>query len=198
MNWLAHFALSDPSPAFRVGSILPDLLRGGELLKMPGVFRLGIERHLWVDRFTDSHPVVRRSIVRFSAPFRRWGGVLVDVFYDHFLARDWGMYSAASLEEFAGTVYGSFEECREDLPASTYACFEAIRGGDLLCSYREVGGVAAALGRMSRRLRRAFDLSAAVSVLEAQYEGFHEDFAQFYPELVRGAWASGGASCEHT
>src|SRR4026208_598678 len=109
MNWLAHLYLSEPTPAFRIGNLLPDLVPASELVDLPGDFRRGVEQHRRIDAFTDSHPIVRRSMNRVSPPFRRFAGVLVDVFYDHILAREWNSFSSGPLSEFAQEVYSSFE-----------------------------------------------------------------------------------------
>src|SRR5687767_5374896 len=101
MNWLAHLLLSEPTPAFRLGSILPDLVSSPLLADMPSKFQRGIQRHLQVDAYTDSHAIFRRSVQRLNPPFRRFGGILIDVFYDHFLSLDWHSFSHTPLPEFA-------------------------------------------------------------------------------------------------
>src|SRR5436190_1321401 len=105
VNWLAHLILSEPSPAFRIGNLLPDILPWSELRAMPAkyqggiechrvidcfadshpIFQGGIECHRVIDCFADSHPIFRRSMARIDAPFRRYAGILIDIFYDHFL-----------------------------------------------------------------------------------------------------------------
>src|SRR5215208_1187298 len=98
MNWLAHLLLSEPTPHFRIGNLLPDLLNHRELQAVHSRFKSGIDCHRLIDRFTDSHPVVRRSRERFGPTYRRFSGILVDIFYDHFLAQTWSSYSEISLE----------------------------------------------------------------------------------------------------
>src|SRR4051794_31634321 len=127
MNWLAHLYLSDPTPAFRIGNLLPDLLPMTALVDLPPEFKRGAEQHRQIDSFTDSHPIVRQSINRVEPPLRRFGGILVDVFYDHILAREWHKYSSAPLPDFAAEVYASFESCRGDIPPEAYLHLERIR-----------------------------------------------------------------------
>ncbi len=98
MNWLAHLFLSEPTPAFRIGSLLPDILPSRELQHLGREFQRGIERHRQIDAFTDSHAIVRRSILLLGPGFRRFGGILVDMFYDHFLASDWSRYSYREID----------------------------------------------------------------------------------------------------
>ncbi len=190
MNWLAHLLLSEPDPAFRLGNILPDLVPLARLGEVPAAVRRGIECHLRIDAFTDAHPVFRRSVQRFPAPYRRFGGVITDVFYDHFIARAWADYSALPLPEFAAEFYASFDEHRTMVPAEAWEKMEGIRTRNLLCGYGTVAGVRDTLTRISARLRRPFDLGAAATELETQGAAFQEDFAEFFPQL----WAHAGPS----
>lgn len=183
MNWLAHLLLSEPTPAFRLGAILPDLVSTAALADLPADFQRGIRRHRVIDAYTDSHAVFRRSVQRLAPPFRRFGGILIDVFYDHFLARDWPSFSDMPLPQFAADVYASFESCRANIPPEAYRGLQQMQAADLLCSYRELSGIAAALGRISSRLRRPFDLAPSVQILERDYDLLHTDFTQFFPEL---------------
>lgn len=185
MNWLAHLLLSEPTPAFRLGGILPDLASASELAGMAADFQGGIRRHHQIDAYTDSHAIFRRSVQRFSPPFRRFGGILVDVFYDHFLSCDWGSYSDRSLPVFASEFYASFEGLRADVPPEVYERLLLMKAGNWLCSYGDIQGVAITLGRISTRLRRPFDLAPATAVLEQDYKLFHGDFAAFFPEVSR-------------
>lgn len=183
MNWLAHFYLSEPTPAFRVGNILPDLLSLQELGALPSAYQRGIACHWRIDAFTDSHPIVRRSIARVSPRFRRFAGVLTDVFYDHYLARDWHQYADVTLESFAAQVYRDFEACRFEVPMPAFARLERMQVENWLLSYREPDGVAVALARIEARLKRPFPLSHAISELQAHDEAWRADFAEFFPQL---------------
>src|SRR5689334_19151815 len=137
MNWLAHLLLSEPTPAFRLGSILPDLVSAPFLVEMPSEFQRGIRRHRQIDAYTDSHAVFRRSVQRLDPPFRRFGGIVMDIFYDHFLSRDWPRFSDTLLPNFASEFYASFESHRADIPPGAYARLEQMQAGNWLCSYGE-------------------------------------------------------------
>lgn len=185
MNWLAHLYLSEPDTAFRVGNLLPDWLPPQELLTLPEEFQRGIQRHRHIDEFTDRHPVFRRSVARFERPFRRYGAVLTDVFYDHFLALHWEQHCSASLKDFVHEFYASVDSLRSHIPPQAWEVLEHMRMADWLCSYQEVDGIATTLWRMSQRLRFPFDLSASVKVLEQHYTGFQEDFEAFFPAIQK-------------
>ena len=108
----------------------------------------------------------------------------MDVFYDHFLSRDWPSFSGTPLPEFVSEFYASFESHRADIPPEAYARLQQIQAGDLLCSYADISGVAQALHRTSSRLRHPVDLALSISVLERDYDSLHTDFAAFFPELL--------------
>lgn len=184
MNWLAHLYLSEPEVEFRVGNLLPDWVGPWELTGLPEGFQRGIARHRAIDAFTDAHPLVRRSVRRFEKPFRRYGAVLTDVFYDHFLAAGWSAHSAEPLGEFVRGFYESVETIRRSVPSQAWEVLEHMRRADWLGSYATLEGIETTLRRMSRRLRFPFELAAAVEVLEARYEELREDFEGFFPEVV--------------
>ncbi len=183
MNWLAHLLLSEPHPAFRIGNLLPDLVPMATLAGLPAPYLRGIECHRRIDAFTDSHAIFRRSVARFPAPFRRFGGVITDVFYDHLLTRVWRQYSATPLDDFAHEIYASFDAHRADVPPDAWEKLALMREWNLLGSYRTREGVRGALERIGRRLRRPFDLGASIAVLETHEAEFQNDFAEFFPQL---------------
>ena len=183
MNWLAHLVLSEPTSAFRVGNLLPDILPWSEWSMLPAKYQAGIECHRLIDSFTDTHALFRKSANRIEAPFRRYAGILVDVFYDHFLARTWSRYERVPLNQFAAEFYDSLTEHREDLPPLAYSRLLQMKAGDWLCSYRDFAGVRRALVGIGSRFRKPIPLGEATSQLELHYQGLSEDFAEFFPEL---------------
>ena len=185
MNWLAHLLLADPQPAHRVGSLLPDLLPIAQLRELPPSFQAGIERHRQIDAFTDKHPLFRRSVARLQPPYRRYGAVLVDIFYDHLLTAHWRQFARVDLGEFTREVYAAFDECRDHLPNHAYRILNQMRVSGWLESYGDVDGIRLTLARMSRRLRRPFDLAGGTDQLEAYYSGLRADFLEFFPAIAR-------------
>ena len=183
MNWLAHLLLSEPSPAFRIGNLLPDLVPASALVGLPEEFRRGAEQHRRIDAFTDTHPIVRRSILRVTPPRRRLAGVLVDIFYDHFLTCAWAEYAPMPLPDFLAEFYGSFAQYRAEIPPEAYLRLEQMRAANWLGSYGDLAGITETLRRMESRFRRPVPLAEGGVELELAYEGFREDFRAFFPEL---------------
>jgi acyl carrier protein phosphodiesterase len=198
MNWLAHLFLSEPEVEPRLGNLLADLVKGKARAGLPPGILRGIACHQAIDAFTDFHPVVQRSKRRVGEEHGRLAGVLVDVFYDHFLARDWARYAAVPLEQFTAEVYASLGGHPTDcLPAEARDALGRMIAEDRLGSYRRLAGIEAALERIGLRLEarlgRPFALGRAVRELEAHYDAFGADFTEFFPELRAhvAAWQAG-------
>lgn len=196
MNWLAHLHLADPTPEARVGSLLPDLVGADVLHQLSGAFQSGIVQHRWIDRYTDAHPVVHRSAGRVSPDLRRFRGICVDIFYDHFLARRWEEFSLLPRQTLIAEFYASLDVLRPQLPPEVYTSLHRIRSGAWLESYADFSGLQRVLTRLGQRLQRPRDLSPAVRDLEAHYHDFERDFLEFYPALQRAvrAWEIGDAT----
>jgi len=184
LNWLAHLYLSEPTPAFRLGNLLPDLVSTTTIDGLSPDFQPGIRRHRQIDAYTDAHPVFRQSVRRLGASFRRYGGVLVDIFYDHVLACEWDSLVRQPLPEFAAEVYASFDARWAEIPAEARSRLASMRATNWLCSYRDISGITEALSRIGARLRRPVALAPAASILDRDYQLFRDDFRDFFPQLI--------------
>ncbi len=183
MNWLAHVLLSPDDAEFRVGNVAADWVKGARRLDFsPGIQR-GFACHTQIDLFTDAHPIVRRSQQRIQPPYRRYAGVLVDVFYDHFLTLHWARFAAAPLRLFVDGFYAQTERLRHALPAEVNRGFDHMRRDDWLGSYGTHDGVALTLWRVAHRLRPGNLLAEGAAELAARYAGLQGDFLAFFPLL---------------
>lgn len=185
MNWLAHLYLSEPSPEFRLGNLLPDLVRPSQCQGLSPEIQRGMTCHHRIDAFTDAHPTVRQSIGRLHPSCRRMGGILIDMFYDHFLAVRWAEFSLIPLESFASEVYDSFLLLAQHVPETVSVRFQQMKATNLLCSYRTLPGIEAALDRIGTRFREPIQLGPAISELENNYAALNADFSEFFPALVK-------------
>lgn len=196
MNWLAHVALSEPNVEFQLGNLLADIVRRRQREGLPLNFINGALRHHAIDVFTDSHPVVKRSRARVSPGYRRFSGVLVDVFYDYFLATRWSEYSTTTLDGFTARFYSQAAAANITLPENARLTLDRIIQHDLLGQYRHVDGVRHSLRRLSMRLNakwhRDFRLDASVADLLEHEDALAADFAEFFPELQAHAMSSQG------
>lgn len=188
MNFLAHFHLSDGEEDL-AGQWLADHLEPGWRDGLPAGVLRGVRLHQRIDSFTDAHPAALRSRRRLPARFRRYGGILVDVFYDHFLARQWACYRTEPLGSFAARCYETLGRQQTALTRRGRFVLERMAAQDWLSAYAQPEGAERALAGIGRRLRRANPLHEAGGALAGAYDGLGEDFAAFFPELERFAAA---------
>lgn len=189
MNFLAHLYLAPDDDDALLGSLMGDFVKG----PLHGAYAPGIERalilHRRIDAFTDAHPVVRRSRWRVHPTRRRFAGILVDMFYDHYLARDWTRYAAQPLEQFARRVYDLLHARRDAMPARLRMIVPYMTEQDWLSSYRRVDAIEHAIERIGQRLKRGNPLLGAGADLTGNYADLAEDFEEFFPQLIAFARA---------
>jgi len=193
MNWLAHALLSPAEPEVRLGNLLADCLKGRDRQHVSKPFRAGLQLHAFIDRFTDSHPLVHRSIARLQGAYPLVGGILIDIFYDHLLARRWAAHHPEPLERFLQPLYTDLSHYAAVLPAELGQVLARIIREDRLGSYRHLEGIQTALRSVSRRLSvrtgRHFHLEEALGPMLEQIDDYQADFEAFFPELRAAAQA---------
>ncbi|HTF95016.1 MAG TPA: ACP phosphodiesterase [Cellvibrio sp.] len=183
MNWLAHAFLSRTNVEYRVGNILPDLVSITVLKEFSPPFQEGIRCHREIDKFTDAHPIVKKGMQRLPANYKRYGGILTDVFYDHFLAKNWQYYSSISLSNFTKQFHADLKRIERDIPADIFKKFQSILEHKIFEAYENVSGIEIALQRIDLRLRHPANLSGAITVLENYYSDYESEFSEFFSEL---------------
>lgn len=184
MNYLFHLYLAEPTADSLLGALMGDFVKGS-LDGFPPPLREGIVRHRRLDRFAQSNDHFRRSKRRLDDAFGHCRGIMVDVFYDHFLARRWPDFSLQPLETFAAEVYRLLETRRSILPPGLRETAPKMIAGNWLVSYRDPESVGIALERLSARLRRPNAMGGGLRALEASYDGLEEDFRGFTGDALR-------------
>jgi len=184
VNYLAHIYLSVGSPERLLGGWLGDFVKGRLVDgSYPPAVLEGIRLHRHLDSFVDSHPVFRRSRERCGPRWRRYAGIFVDLFYDHYLARDWHEYADEPLAVFSARFYRLLEEHEALLPERARQVAMAMARDDWLVAYREPRSICRALEGLSRRLRRPVPLAEGCGALKDHYAGFEQDFRMLLPDL---------------
>jgi len=184
VNFLAHLFLSGDVPELLVGNLMGDFVKG----RLKGHFPAGIERgislHRGIDSFASHNRNFLRSKRRLDKSFGLYRGVLVDLFYDHFLAAHWEDYADVPLSLFLSETWRVLCKHKEFLPPRLQRMMPSMFM-EWLPSYRNIGGIAVALRRMSCfRLRRANRLSEGAEELSKHYRELYGDFRTFFPELL--------------
>ncbi len=187
MNFLAHALLAGEEPALIVGGVVGDWVKGLLPAGLPADLARGVALHRAIDSHAETHPAFCRSRNRVSPERRRYAGILVDIFYDHLLARDWP--HAAPLGETCQGIYAHLAAWREHLPEHARPAMALMAREDWLGSYAELDGIADVLWRMSQRARRPNPLAGGEAEFIADAAGFAEDFAEWYADAQRFAAA---------
>ena len=166
--------------------MLADFIKGPDRRSMSPAFLDGIRQHQAIDAFTNAHPIVWSSKARIR-DYPHLTGILIDIFYDHFLSIRWHRYSTEPLDVFTARLYGELNAHQSRMPAIGQAVVARIIADDWLGSYRSIDGIEQTLRRLSRRLEarlgRKLGLEGASSELLAHFDALDRDFAAFFPLL---------------
>ncbi|MES2299020.1 MAG: ACP phosphodiesterase [Pseudomonadota bacterium] len=185
MNYLAHIYLARHSEEAMVGALLGDFVKPSADGQFSAAIAAEIMRHRRIDSFTDSHRHVLAAKQLFVGPSRRYAGILLDVFYDHLLARAWLSYCDEPLDAFVARFYDALRRHAAILPPQLAGAMERMIEQDWLGSYRQYEGVEVAIRRTSQRLSKNGDLLRAGLVdLKANYDALGAGFDLFFPELI--------------
>ncbi len=182
MNYLAHLHLGGQRPGQLLGSLYGDFVKGRLQGQFEPEVEAAIQLHRSIDVYTDRHPLVDVSLSRFSVTRRRYAGIVLDVFFDHCLARDWTLYADRPLTQFTSNVYRVLS-AESQLPERLAKIAPHMMAHDWLGSYREFDVLEQVLRGISRRLTRPEELAGAMQELRVLYEPLSEDFRLFYPQL---------------
>ena len=179
MNYLAHALLADFAAPLRAGSATGDFFKGPLAPGLPAEFALGIRLHRAIDSYADRHPAFRASRARLPAEIRRWSGVIVDLYYDHLLARRWADWHAQPLRHFSQSLYREIDAYLQLMDADAQRACRLMASEDWLSGYATVDGLASTLQRMGRRVRRENPLAGSEAHLAGDEPGFADDCAAF-------------------
>ena len=187
MNYLVHFLLAGDDEELRLGDVLGDFVKGRvERFEHPGLtarMRTGIQLHRTIDTFSDHHPAVLRSKRILAPAYGRLSSVIVDVFYDHVLARRWAEHHPRSLPDYTQDVYRTLRGNLHRLPAAVHPLIHAMSRGDWLRAYATEDGIERALQGMAQRRPVAAGIGTAGQRLIEHFERFSADFDEFLPDL---------------
>ena len=185
MNFLAHIYLSGEMGDLMVGNFMGDFVKGKKYNDYSQQIAKGIKLHREIDWYTDNHQTVDKSKDRLWKKYRHYAGVIIDMFYDHFLARDWSVYSSETLEEFTARAYGVLIRKRAILPQKAQYILTYMVKHNWLLAYQQIDGIERALLGMSKRTKFQSHMEKAAQDLKANYELFSQEFHEFFPEIIR-------------
>jgi len=188
MNFLAHLFLSGKNEEVMVGNLLEDFVVGRIEHQRNVVYnqtlKNGILLHRLIDTFTDTNRAVRDCKVILYEKYHKYAAVLIDIFFDHFLAIHWQEYSNEPFDEFRQRVYTTFQNHWSILPEKMKPMIESMIKHDWLNNYSEFWGIERSLLSISRRTKYESNMQKATADLKINYQLFDEKFCIFFPKLM--------------
>ena len=184
MNFLAHLYLSRNNTNIMIGNFIADHIQGNKYEGFSTEIQQGIFLHREIDTFTDAHAVVRKSKRRLHARYRHYDGVIIDIFYDYFLAKNWATYSEIPLELFTKSVYNLLDEVKLDLPIKSQQFINYMIEYNILFNYKYKDGIEKVLNGMNKRTKGKSQMNLAIEDLHCLEAEFEADFTLFFKELI--------------
>jgi acyl carrier protein phosphodiesterase len=184
MNFLAHAYLSGNNDKILIGNFIGDFVKGKKFNDYDEEVQKGIIIHREIDRFTDTHKVVQRSKSILTEKYRHYSGVIVDIFYDHILAKNWGNYHQNDLLSYTNQVYDKLLAHEQMLPSRVKQMLKYMIPDNWLYNYSFLEGIQRVLNGMSNRTKFDSGMEHAVEDLEIHFDEFQDDFVKFFPDLI--------------
>ncbi|MGX1930026.1 acyl carrier protein phosphodiesterase [Flagellimonas sp. 2504JD4-2] len=184
MNFLAHIYLSFDNQEITLGNFFADHIRGNKFKHFPEKIQKGILLHREIDTFTDSHPIAKQSSKRLHKNYSHYSRVIVDIFYDHFLAKNWSIYSPVPLKKYVENFYDLLEDNYDILPLGTQRMMPYMIADNWLYNYSNLAGISRVLNGMNRRTKNKSKMNFAIVDLEQHYAAFENEFTNFFEELI--------------
>jgi acyl carrier protein phosphodiesterase len=166
-----------------VGNFIADAVKGKKYLDFEAEVSRGILMHREIDTYTDAHAIVRHSKGFFRSRYGLYSSVLIDLIYDHFLAKNFDRYSEEPLVSFADRAYRIFEKYLSIMPERNSYMFPYMRKENWLLHYAEMEGIQRSISGMSRRIKNNSGIEHAHAELRLHYRELEEDFENYFPQL---------------
>ncbi len=182
MNFLAHQYLSKHNHELMIGNFIADAVKGNNYeIYSEGIIQ-GIKMHRQIDTFTDTHPITKQSRAKLMPRYKKYSGVIVDVFYDHFLAINWSSYHQQPLPDFVNEIYTLMHNNIALLPAKSQYILPYMIEHNWLLNYGKVEGIQRTLSGMAKRTAFVSYMQHATEELLAHYQDFNQEFTLFFED----------------
>ena len=184
MNFLAHQYLAGDSESLKIGNFIADAVKGNALLTYTKSIQQGIVLHRQIDFFTDTHPVFLNSCKRLRKIFGHYAPVIVDIFYDHFLASKWNLYSPHELSDFASASYSLLHNESDWFPDKMKITLHYMSQQNWLLNYANIEGIQKTLNGLASRTKYSSGMENAAPFLINHYKEFEFEFEVFFEEII--------------
>lgn len=160
-----------------------DFVKGNQYQNYEPDVAKGVLLHREIDRFTDSHEVVNQSKKRLSDKYRHYSGVIVDMFYDHFLAKNFNEFHSEDLRIFSESHFKRLVAFQDQMPVRAQHMLPYMVSNNWLMAYAELKGIHRALSGLSRRTKFDSKMDESIQDLTRHYSLFEEEFRLFFPDI---------------
>ncbi len=184
MNYLAHLYLSGDDEKVILGNFIGDYVKGKNYLKYPAEIQKGILLHRQIDSFTDKNLNFREAKRFLRNEYRLHSGIVIDLFYDHFLAKNWPLYSNESLRDFTKKIHAILLSHFFYLPGRVQGFLPFLIQNKRLESYATTEGIHKSLEIMSRYTSLPENSAMAMAIMKKNIEFFEDNFRSFMNEML--------------
>lgn len=184
MNFLAHIYLSGNNERIKIGNFMGDGIRGKDYENFHLDIKIGVLLHRQIDTFTDNHEIFRKSKRRFSTKYNHFSGIITDMIYDHFLAKNWNDYSSIPLDIFSNDFYKILQNHYDELNDKTKYLLPYMTDRNWLYNYQFLEDLEIILGQMDNRFKFESNMKESIIELKNDYFLFEDEFTLFFNELI--------------
>jgi acyl carrier protein phosphodiesterase len=185
MNFLAHIYLSGNDEMVKVGNFIADWIKGADYKKFPAGIQKGIMMHRSIDTYTDKHPIIRKSKSRFTVEYHKYSGIIIDICYDHFLAKDWDSFCPIPLEEFNNKAKESLNKYINHFPVDLQEFIPKFMNFGWMDLYVSIDGIEKVLRGMVKNTSLPDKTDDAIRIINEYYNDFQTEFYNYFPQLVK-------------
>jgi acyl carrier protein phosphodiesterase len=185
MNYLAHSFLSRNQPALIIGNFLADHLHGNNFAEYPEEIIEGVKLHRKIDAFTDSHEKFKESKRIFYRGYEKYSGILIDIYFDHLLAKNFENYSPVSLKEYSRDIYSVYRAHEIILPHSSLHFLKYVLQNDIYQAYATVEGIERVLFHLSQRINHGVLLNESLGIFLKNEDLLRTNFDTFFNDALK-------------
>jgi acyl carrier protein phosphodiesterase len=184
MNFLAHIYLSGNNDLVKIGNFVGDWIKGNDYKKYPEDIQKWILMHRYIDSFTDNHPTIKKSKSRLNEKYHKYSGIIIDIFYDHFLANNWKNYSNILLNDFISDLHKSLLIHMHHFSIEIQEFIPRFMKYKWIESYPTLIGIEKVLQGMSKHTSLPDRTVEAIDILKSHYDSFQNEFYDYFPQLI--------------
>lgn len=183
MNYLAHFYLSGSNQQLMLGNYMGDFIKASEVNALPQEIKKGVLLHRFIDEYTDNHQEVLKSKELVRPYFKKYSPVVIDIYYDHFLALYWDKHHHEKLDDFAQNIYSLLQSNIELLPTKSLRFLQYLTQNNMLVNYKTIQGMEKVFQGMSYRASFNSGMEKAHVILQKHFDELESHFNSFFPDL---------------